>query len=472
MGLLNKLARRFSSSATVAAGSESGGSAQRVGDVHAGGGGEGIAGEDPSPLDYTCPTLRDVSVKNGKEYAAGPSGAGVESSADRHSLEGVGAEDADFASAGDVERVGDLRSEMDTMSMGSVTDMASELAIEEFEPSAAVQKRDRLSVILADLERETEAARAGGKGMMNSVIKKYNDVAVGCMEGASLDQSMACLLRAEELLRGHGGAETDKGRGGDGQEEEEDDDDLREEDDDPDSSRLRCITYNNLGCLFRRMSMPEKALHYLQRALAIEQRSANPQINELASTHLNLSASYSVLHQDIEALKHGERAIVLLQGQMWPGSSFKEGMEKLLARVQLEHAGVFPPELMRNAHVLSMAYHNVGTQNERLGRIREAQVSFNRACSIGTKILGPSDRMTMTLQMNNRMFLQRNGGIAKSKPSGMVRSKSGISLNGKGSTTAAGSGSKSAKSVMVSGGGLGRSKSSGVKLSSMGKAKK
>ena len=208
--------------------------------------------------------------------------------------------------------------------------------------------------------------------------------------------------------------------------------------------RLRSITYNNLGCLYRRMADPEKALHYLQKALTIETMSADPQVNELASTHLNLSASYSVLHKDVEALRHGERAIVLLQGQLWPGLSFKDGMEMLLAKVAKE-GGTVPPKLMRDAHVLSMAYHNVGTQNERLGRIREAQVSFNRAVSIGTKILGPSDRMTVTFQMNNRMFLQRNGAVSKS--SGLQRSRSGVGLS-----TTKGSGAMSAKTASAKAG--------------------
>ena len=97
-------------------------------------------------------------------------------------------------------------------------------------------------------------------------------------------------------------------------------------------------------------------------------------MNELASTHLNLSASYSVLHKDVEALRHGERAIVLLQGRLWPGMSFKDGMEVLLGKMP---AGERSPEILRDAHVLSMAYHNVGTQNERLGRIREAQVGID-----------------------------------------------------------------------------------------------
>jgi len=313
----------------------------------------------------------------------------------------------------------DMRSELDTMSIGS----ASELASEDTEMhSAGFQsvstKRDRVSSVLAELEQEERDVGAS-PSKFTALVKKYNDVAVGCMEGSSMDQSLVCLLKADKLLEeatqdGKGGGDSGHGErlGGDVSSEQ--------------IQRLQSMTYNNLGCLYRRMDGPEKSVQYLQKALMIEMMASDRQVNELASTHLNLSASYSVLHKDVEALRHGERAIVLLQGQLWPGLSFKEGMEKLLAKIAKE-GGTVPRPLLRDAHVLSMAYHNVGTQNERLGRIREAQVSFNRAVSVGNKILGPSDRMTVTLQMNNRMFLQRYGGVAKT--SGLQRSRSGLGLS-------------------------------------------
>ena len=329
-------------------------------------------------VDYTCPTLKDVSVRAGRlGRSSGDADAGGGGAGD---VDGDGDVDVDGGPVAHVntaaarpaatdppkhdhrshhDHLADMRSEMDTMSIGS----ASELAVDDLElhPStfhSALAKRERVAKLLGEVDREAGEVR-GRMEKLERVVKKYNDLAVGCMEGPSLDQSLECLRKAEGLLDGSGGA--------DGYVE-------REGKNDDEIDRLRCITYNNLGCLYRRMSEPEKALQYLQKALAIEQSSSSTQVNELASTHLNLSASYSVLHKDVEALRHGERAIVLLQGRLWPGMSFKDGMEGLLGKMP---AGERSPEILRDAHVLSMAYHNVGTQNERLGRIREAQVGID-----------------------------------------------------------------------------------------------
>lgn len=469
MKLLNRLARKFSSQASV---SGKGGGAEADAVVVPGGTKGAGSSIEEERVDYSCPTLKDVSVKGGRYNSleegrvasdAEGGGSGVGGSHDG-APGGDGGCDGGYSPSGSVEggRQGgpdiaecahdgnenegdrsvsslahaakegaqmDMRSEMDTMSIGSASEMASddaETCAARFQSVST--KRDRVASMVAELERE-ERDVGSSPLKFSALVKKYNDVAVGCMEGSSMDQSLVCLLKAEKLLEnavqgGKGDGDVGPGErlGGDVSSEQ--------------IQRLQSMTYNNLGCLYRRMDEPETSVSYLQKALMIEMSSSNPQVNELASTHLNLSASYSVLHKDVEALRHGERAIVLLQGQLWPGLSFRDGMEKLLTKIAKE-GGAVPRSLLRDAHVLSMAYHNVGTQNERLGRIREAQVSFNRAVRIGEKILGPSDRMTVTLQMNNRMFLQRYGGVAKS--SGLQRSRSGVSLSK--ATLAAGAGS-------------------------------
>ena len=463
MGLLNKLAKKFSSQTSVAVKGDADSNAPVVCDGEAGAG-----NSVEERVDYSCPTLKDVSVKGGslmsREERQSASIRGQSDTEDVHSGGGGdGRDDGRLDGAGDgweggSDEVGhgdasgandssdgqicsslahaategaqlDMRSELDTMSIGSASELASddtEMCAARFQPGAT--KRDRVSSVLAELEREERDVGASA-AKFSALVKKYNDVAVGCMEGSSLDQSLVCLLKADQLLENV----VQDGRGGGG--------DLSSEQ----IQRLHSMTFNNLGCLYRRMDAPEKSVQYLQKALMIEMMTPDKQVNELASTHLNLSASYSVLHKDVEALRHGERAIVLLQGQLWPGLSFKDGMEKLMAKVAKE-GGTVPRPLLRDAHVLSMAYHNVGTQNERLGRIREAQVSFNRALSVGNKILGPSDRMTMTFQMNNRMFLQRNGGVSKS--SGLQRSRSGVGLSKASSGAASGKASgSSAKAV-------------------------
>lgn len=58
--------------------------------------------------------------------------------------------------------------------------------------------------------------------------------------------------------------------------------------------RLRCATYNNLGCLYRRRNLSQEALHYFGKALALGKRHGG-RAQELASTHLNVCAAYSSL---------------------------------------------------------------------------------------------------------------------------------------------------------------------------------
>ena len=301
---------------------------------------------------------------------------------------------------------------------------------------------------LATLELEDKCATMPSEMSRRHLVKKYNDVAVHYMENKDFDHSLDMLEKAEALLdtldasteaSPDAGDETGLPR-----------------------SRLRSMTYNNFGCLYRRISLPEKALEYLEKALVIEEMSNN--VNECAATHLNLSASHSVLHNDMQALMHGEKAIILIQGQLWPGSTFQEGLATLVLKLQDKTRGEsWRVQAIKDAHVLAMAYHNVGTQNERLGRLKEAQVSFSRACSIGMKILGPRSVTTAALIRGNKLFQERlrDGNapghtIASNKhtTSSLSRSKSISNVKGRQSETSrVGMGMKTSKSTTSLSGG-------------------
>ena len=68
----------------------------------------------------------------------------------------------------------------------------------------------------------------------------------------------------------------------------------------------QAITYNNLGCLFKRRNMPQLALQYLQRALALEEGGGRPvQVQNSSSTHLNICAAYSALKRPKEVRVRG-----------------------------------------------------------------------------------------------------------------------------------------------------------------------
>ena len=221
---------------------------------------------------------------------------------------------------------------------------------------------------------------------MKDLVKVYNDLAVGYMESKDFDESLSLLNKAESLLLRI-------------------DDSVyinEEEQGHLTTSRLSSMTFNNLGCLYRRMSHPESALKYLEKALAIEDLSGT--VHERASTHLNLSASHSVLHHETESLHHGEKAIILLQSQLWPGCTFQDGLSHILNKLSTDGQS---QQILSDCQVLAMAYHNVGTQHERLNHAKEARVSFSRACTIGLKILGEKSATTAALVRAHKQFLHR-----------------------------------------------------------------
>lgn len=179
-------------------------------------------------------------------------------------------------------------------------------------------------------------------------------------------------------------------------------------------NHLRAITYNNIGCLYKRQARPQDALAYLQNALALEESAGN--VRDCASTHLNLCAAYSALDRFKEALSHAEHAIVLLQRQLWgpTATSFQDGAAHLARLLGTLGAADSPPDakhrarrLVASANVLAMAYHNAAVEHERLGRMREAQVSYSRACTLGTRFLGAKSATTVALNKAHKGFQVR-----------------------------------------------------------------
>lgn len=268
------------------------------------------------------------------------------------------------------------------------TELSKILAAMELEE---MQRRENPVQATMEENVESDVSTQDGGELTKNLVKLYNDLAVRLMEGKQFDQSLTMLKKAEKLLL-EKSVEDGSEEGGDGV---------------LTRSHLQTITYNNIGCLYRRVSLPREALVYLERALAIEEKSGT--VHDRASTHLNLSASHSVLHHHKDALHHGEKAVVLLQGQLWPGLSFQEGLSALLPQLQ----ALVPHDARRNqilndANILAMSYHNIGIEHEHLGQMKEAQVSFTRACSIGTKILGTKSATTAAMIRANKLFQHRN----------------------------------------------------------------
>ena len=247
-------------------------------------------------------------------------------------------------------------------------------------------------------------------------------------------------------------------------------------------NRLRAITYNNIGCLYKRTDAAELALPYLHSALSLEEAAGH--VHDCASTHLNLCAAYSALTRFKEALAHAERAILLLQRQLWGPSaaSFPDGIAFLsrvlaaLAVVVAEgpgngggNSGAADAEKAANfaaahkrqrklfscANILAMAYHNAAVEHERLNRVREAQVSYLRACQIGTKFLGIKSSITLALIHAQKGFTARQQREAASGDGGGPLGGGGGNRKTPSTISMSSSRSNNASSHLTGGGGGG-----------------
>jgi tetratricopeptide (TPR) repeat protein len=245
------------------------------------------------------------------------------------------------------------------------------------------------------------------------MAKLYNNLGLKMMERRKHEEALGLLRKAEAVVENSsmwpGGAAVQKKR-----------------------ARMQAITCNNLGCLFKRRNMPQLALQHLQKALALEEAMGGS-VQNRSSTHLNICAAFSALKRPKEALGHAERAIILLQRALWAHQlNFQDGLNMLVRQLAVPGAA---RALLGSANVLAMAYHNAAVEHEKLGRLREALVSFTRAYLVSSKCLGHKAPMTVNLSKALKAFQQRQ---ARYLPTGAAHAaRKAPSLATRGSAAAA-----------------------------------
>lgn len=134
--------------------------------------------------------------------------------------------------------------------------------------------------------------------------------------------------------------------------------------------KLLAITYNNLGCYYKRTSQPLYALKYLHQALELE---AKPPVDytNLAGTHLNICAIRSQLGKHETALQEALKALDILAQS---------------------------PEITPNsATTQSIAYHNAGIELEHLSRLSEALDMFKVGWEFSKHELGETHPLAESL---------------------------------------------------------------------------
>lgn len=175
---------------------------------------------------------------------------------------------------------------------------------------------------------------------------KCNKLAMDYLRADKFKESLALLQRAESLLTS--------------------------EDSIPNRLRLLGITYNNLGCFYKKKKHPTMALKYLKESLSIETQIESDSIN-LASGHLNISAILSMSGKHQKAYNHARQALALLE--IYPD---------------------YNPNLITN---LVISYYNCGVEAEYLQLKQEALKYFQHGLQISGKELGPSHYLTQSLEI-------------------------------------------------------------------------
>ncbi|OQR82390.1 hypothetical protein ACHHYP_16144 [Achlya hypogyna] len=117
------------------------------------------------------------------------------------------------------------------------------------------------------------------------------------------------------------------------------------------SESLRILTFNNLGCYYRRLRKLKTALKYLEQAASLGATTEN--VRNLSVTHLNLCAIQSQLGRHDVALEHAQSAIFHAQEELVMGDDDTNAADVLDAQTREE-----------KVMALAIAYHNLAVELE------------------------------------------------------------------------------------------------------------
>ena len=131
----------------------------------------------------------------------------------------------------------------------------------------------------------------------------------------------------------------------------------------PIASKLHAVTFNNLGCYYKRINSFDLALSYLQKALT-EENDTDQDV--AAGTHLNILTVYSQKNNHEQALYHGIQALKLLQDT-------------------------------KQIETLVIALQSTGDQYVAIGNIEKAITTYKYAFELSQKHFGDSHEYTTAL---------------------------------------------------------------------------
>ena len=184
----------------------------------------------------------------------------------------------------------------------------------------------------------------------------------------------------------------------------------------PDDIKLT-PTYNNIGSIYHRQDLNEKALEYHMKAYEIQKNSASPDMESVAAYAGNIAGVLSKLERHKEAIKYYQMDVKIhqklhsnkedsemavkyhnLAGKQYRAQLYSEALENYEKCLSIElkcHADDNP--------TVAVTYHNMGTALDKLGRFQEAKAVVKKAIE---RLLRTKKEDDKDVQMN-RKYLQQ-----------------------------------------------------------------
>ena len=185
---------------------------------------------------------------------------------------------------------------------------------------------------------------------IETIVLRYNRVAMDYLKLDNYKDTYTLLKKAENILSNEDSQQM------------------------PNRLKLVSITYNNLGCYYKKNKKPLVALSYLQRALELE-IEIDAETSNIAGSHLNICAILSSISKHEDALQHAKKATALL-----------------------ETSRITKPGSLRIASNLVVSYYNAAVELEYLGRNYEAAGSYQSSLELALRELGKNHPMVNSLE--------------------------------------------------------------------------
>jgi tetratricopeptide (TPR) repeat protein len=155
-------------------------------------------------------------------------------------------------------------------------------------------------------------------------------------------------------------------------------------------SQVWGITFNNLGCYFKKTEDYSTSLVYFQKALEILEKKPFDVLS-ISGTLLNLSSVYSEMKNHEKALKSAIKA------------------HKILSNTSEKSENIWTS--------LVISYHSIAVEYENLGRRGESVDSFKSGWELAKERLGKNHKLTICMKKSAIFSCQSKDSANSEKPS-------------------------------------------------------